>query len=273
MPGDSAIRAFGGVPHAVVPLGGGQGTSWRAGGIVLKPAGRPLELAWTAQFIEKLQRGDRARVSRPLRCSHGDLLCDGWAASEWLEGQHRADRWGEMLQVSKAFHEVAGRSTAVWPTFMERRRDPWSRATRVAWGEEALPPTPPSAAELVGTMLELVATVTEVAVPQVVHSDLAGNVLFADDRGLPPAVIDISPQFRPVEYADAVLVADGVAWHRAPLSFAAAFVDGSPERIGHIARAVIFRVVTAALLPGYNPARVVDEADEYRRLLPSLMRP
>ena len=267
------IRAFGGVPSAAVPLGGGQGTSWRAGGIVLKPDGRPLELAWRAQFVQQLRLDDHIRVSRQLRCSHGDLSCDGWASTEWLEGHHRTDKWSEMLAVSEDFHAAAGRSTAGWPRFMEQRSDPWSRATRVAWGEEALPPMPPSAAKLVREMHDLLTTAPDVAVRQVVHSDLAGNVLFADDLGLPPAVIDISPQFRPVDYAEAVLVADAVAWNGAPLSFAEAFLEESAERIGDLARAVIFRVATAALVPGASPARVLGEADAYRSILPALMPP
>ena len=42
--------------------------------------------------------------------------------------------------------------------------------------------------------------------PQLVHCDLTGNVLFA--AGLPPAVIDISPYWRPPSYAEGVVVAD-----------------------------------------------------------------
>ena len=49
--------------------------------------------------------------------------------------------------------------------------------------------------------------------PQLVHCDLTGNVLFAD--GLPPAVIDISPYWRPPSDAEGVVVADLLCYHGA----------------------------------------------------------
>lgn len=45
------------------------------------------------------------------------------------------------------------------------------------------------------------------------HGDLGGNVVFHET--LPPAVIDVSPYWRPAGYADAIVVADAVAWGRA----------------------------------------------------------
>ncbi len=48
------------------------------------------------------------------------------------------------------------------------------------------------------------------SVSQLIHGDLSGNVLFA--AGLPPAIIDFSPYWRPVAYASAVVAVDGVLW-------------------------------------------------------------
>lgn len=45
---------------------------------------------------------------------------------------------------------------------------------------------------------------------QVVHGDLSGNVLFAD--GAPPAVIDLTPYWRPAAFAAAVVVVDALVW-------------------------------------------------------------
>ncbi len=178
-----------------------------------------------------------------------------------------------MLLVSRTFHDAASRAAVAWPRFMKERSDPWSRATRVAWGEEPLPPMPPAAADLTGAMTEILRAADGPAALQVIHSDLAGNVLFADGAGLPPAVIDISPQLRSVGYADAILVADAVAWNGAPFSFVEHFVQASSRRRADVARAVIFRVATAALFPHTNPARVAREADGYRPLLTTLLRP
>ena len=45
---------------------------------------------------------------------------------------------------------------------------------------------------------------------QLVHGDLLGNVLY--DDSLPPAVIDVSPAWRPARYADAIVVIDALGW-------------------------------------------------------------
>ncbi len=49
--------------------------------------------------------------------------------------------------------------------------------------------------------------------PQIMHADLRGNILFS--ATLPPAVIDISPFWRPPEYAEGIVVADALCWHDA----------------------------------------------------------
>ena len=56
------------------------------------------------------------------------------------------------------------------------------------------------------------------------HGDLTGNVLFA--RGLPPAVIDFSPYWRPVGFASAVVVGDALLWEGADESL----LDGRRAR-------------------------------------------
>jgi hypothetical protein len=133
-----------------------------------------------------------------------------------------------------------------------------------------LPSLPAAAAELVDTMLSLTVNATESPLPQVIHSDLAGNVLL-DDGGLPPAVIDVSLQFRSVPYAEAIFFADAVAWNGAPIGFVEQFVRGSMMHRAGIARAVVFRVVTAALFTDSTAGRVIGEAQGYRCLLPVLV--
>ena len=43
---------------------------------------------------------------------------------------------------------------------------------------------------------------------QIIHGDLNGNVLFTDN--LPPAILDFSPYWRPREFAEAVIITDGL---------------------------------------------------------------
>ena len=52
-PDPGVLAAFG--AHAdPVPLPGGEGTAWRAGEIVLKPAGDPRVAGWTAGLYRDL---------------------------------------------------------------------------------------------------------------------------------------------------------------------------------------------------------------------------
>ncbi len=97
--------------------------------------------------------------------------------------------------------------------------------------------------------------------PQLVHGDLTGNVLFA--AGLPPAVIDISPYWRPPSYAEGVVVADALCYHGA--SGSAFPMMGVP--LTAVARALLFRVATtnALVASGTVSVDLPDEAQRYEQ--------
>ena len=90
--------------------------------------------------------------------------------------------------------------------------------------------------------------------PQLVHSDLTSNVLFADP--LAPAIIDVSPWWAPPEYARAIVVADSLLWHDADAALAD-LVD--PQ---FLLRAVLFRKIVDRLLRPEEDERP-DEDDHY----------
>jgi uncharacterized protein (TIGR02569 family) len=210
------------------PLTGGRGEAFRAGSLVLKPAREPTQAEWLAETLEGLDAGVGVRVVRPARSATGRWVVDGWSAWHWLEGRHRPGMWAEILEVSERFHRAV--SLVPWsPGMMASHR--WAVADRVAWGEQA--------AELPERMRPLLARRRPVDLPrQLIHGDLGGNVLFHD--ALPPAVIDVSPYWRPPGYAAAIVVADAVAWEGAD--------DGLVERLLRdqgdqlLLRAVLFRV-------------------------------
>jgi uncharacterized protein (TIGR02569 family) len=210
------------------PLAGGQGEAFRAGPLVLKPSGEPEQAVWLANALDGLDTDTAVRVVRPVRARTGRWVVDGWAAWRWLDGWHEPGRWDEVLDVSERFHRtVAG---IPWsPAVAASHR--WARGDRVAWGELG--------AELPEAVRPLLDRRCPIDLPcQVIHGDLAMNVLFHDS--LPPAVIDVSPFWRPPGYADAILVADAVAWHGAG--------DELVERLLHrqgdqlLLRAVLFRL-------------------------------
>jgi hypothetical protein len=75
---------------------------------------------------------------------------------------------------------------------------------------------------------------------QLIHGDLGGNVLF--HHALPPAVIDVSPYWRPAAYAAAIVVADAVAWGGAEDDLVERLLRQQGDQL--LLRAVLFRVAT-----------------------------
>ncbi len=219
-----------------VRLAGGQGLSYTAGGLVLKPAGDPALAGWLAEVLDTV-RAEDVRIIRPVRSRSGSWVVDGWSAWQWLDGEHRSDAWQEVLEVSARFHRaVAGVSWS--PALVASHR--WAVADRVAWGEVG--------GELPESVMPLLSLRRPVDLPcQLIHGDLGGNVLFRD--GLPPAVIDVSPYWRPAGYADAIIVADAVAWSGAGPDLVEHLLRQQGEQL--LLRAVLFRVATD---PHFAPA-------------------
>lgn len=260
---DTVLRAFGARGPAR-PLAGGQGTSWFADGLVFKPEAGPLQ-EWLGETLPRDGR-DGFRLAEQVRARDGSWSHDGWSATRRVEGAAPdytdVRTWAAIIAAGRAFHHaVAGLER---PQFLGSRRDRWARADRVAWGEEDIGFIPRFAS--LATVLRRALDPADHREPsQIVHADLAGNVLFAP--GLPPAVIDVSPYWRPVSFAEGMVVADALCWHDAPLSL--------PSRLGvprsALARALLFRMTTTSLRAAdLDDAAIRDEADRYRRAATAL---
>ena len=238
------LAAFGLAGCVPAPLGGGQGTSWRAGDLVLKPAaGDPDELAWQIRTFSQLSR-DGFRLARPRLAADGSPCIDGWSATEFVSGSHRPRRWPDIIAAGDLFHRALRNLPR--PAFLDHRTDPWATADRVAWNE--IP-----AAEFPGVphLPQLTAARRPVGAPsQLIHGDLTGNVLFDDQ--LPPAIIDFSPYWRPVPYAAAVVVADALVWEGADRQILRA-VRHFGDFGQYLVRGLIFRIVTDWILAGDEP--------------------
>lgn len=184
----------------------------------------------------------------------------GWSAWRWVDGWHADDRWGEVIALSERLARVlAGRPR---PAFLERLDDPWVRAGHVAFGQAPVAPYRhrPDIAALLPFLRPLTSTTN-----QLIHNDLAGNVLFDDPR--PPAVIDFTPGWRPAGYQTAVVVADAFLWHDAGPALAdqaAALVDDFHQLF---ARAILFRLVVDAIVrprdPGLTYLPVVERGTHW----------
>lgn len=253
------IRAFGGDPTQLTWLPGGQGTSWRAGEVVLKPTSPSERIDWLAAVLDQVPDTDDFRVARPLAADDGRWIVDSWSATGWREGEHLPQRWEDGLRVSAAFHAALARVRA---EPLPDGDDPWSVGARVAWGKQlAVPNLPADVAALLDELAPLLEEPWMGPPPQIIHGDL-GNILYA--KNLPPAVIDMSPHFAPAPFADAIIVADAVAWEDAPVGLAVRFATTRAGGAQVLARAAVFRVVTVAQLRRSSPDRVAAEVAGYR---------
>jgi uncharacterized protein (TIGR02569 family) len=223
---EGVLAAFGLAGAVPVRLSGGQGTAWRAGQVVLKPADAVQAGRWFAEVYDTLT-GPGFRVPRPVRTLTGDWVAHGWTCYQWVPGEADdwsgvSPRWPEVVALSRALHAaLAGVPVPPWRATVQ---NPWTIGDEVAWGErDPGPLLGPAAGPLAGQLRRLLAVLRPVDLPaQLVHADLRGNVLFAD--GLPPAVIDFSPLERAAGLPLAILAVDTLMWNRA-----------SPEVLGHLA--------------------------------------
>jgi uncharacterized protein (TIGR02569 family) len=202
-PSQDAQHAFGAATPPQ-PLDGGQGQTWLAGDIVLKPAGMAAEVRWRATVLDALPDIDGLRIARPVRAASGDWLHDGWEAWHHVAGRTDPTRWNDALHAGAAFHSAI--AAVDRPDFLDNRDNWWSHADRAAWNLEVVEETP-----ILRRLME--ARVPVATNQQVVHGDLLGNVLY--EAGQPPAIIDWAPYWRPTSWATAVAVVDALCWHGA----------------------------------------------------------
>lgn len=245
-PPPNVLRAFAAAARPE-PLPGGQGSSWKAGTIVLKPVDDPMRAEETATLVAGLVE-DGFRLARPVAARSGRFVESGWSAWLWVEGRHADDRWPEVVAVSVRLARVlAGRPR---PAFLDRLDDPWVRAGRVAFGSAPVAPYGgrPDVAALLPHLRPLAA-----AESQLIHNDVAGNVLFDDPA--PPAVIDFTPGWRPAGYQTAVVVADAWLWHGAGPDLADQAAAVVPDLAQLLLRALLFRLVVDAIFRPGDPGR------------------
>ena len=201
-------------------------------------------LEWEERFCDRVV-DDGFRLQRLRRAHDGRIIVDGWIARDYLAGDHPIGSWPERIDAGLALLRAFGAATPLAPPMPALPRgDAWATADRMAWEELRVPPAAmadPAVAELADARGE----VRQQA--QVVHGDLTGNVLFHGE--LPPAVIDMSPYFRPAAFAAGVIAADAVVWHGAGLSLARRVME-LPDGRESLIRAMLFRHLTSLLLPG-----------------------
>lgn len=236
---------------------GGQGTSWLAGHLVLKPGDGPAH-GWLGNALADLVI-EGIRVATPVASRDGAWVVEGWTATLFVPGAQPdlslSSTLTRIVEAGQLFHQaVAGLPR---PDFLDVRDDPWAVADRVAWREQRTRFVAP----LANVARRLSSQPDPPGSPQLVHGDLTGNVLLAPN--LAPAVIDLSPYWRPTSYAEAVVIADALCYHGAT---SAVLRDvGLP--VEAVARALLFRLATtnAFAQNSSNETDLESEAQRYER--------
>jgi hypothetical protein len=214
---------------------------------------------WLGTMLAAVRPVD-VRIAKPVQTRGGSWRHAGWVATQWVEG-NEPDRaamtvWADILEAARAFHRAVAHLPR--PSCLDERHDPWAVADRGAWGEGPVHVHD----AFTGTVRRLSAAVAPLGSSQLVHGDLAGNVLFA--AGLAPAVIDLSPYWRPPEYAEGVLVADALCWHGA----AASLLLDVGVSVSAVARGLLFRMLATServLSCGTTNIDIREEAHRYHK--------
>lgn len=246
------LAAFGAGGVAPDQLPGGRGVAFRCGDIVFKPVDNTAESSWIAATFEQL-RISGIRVARPVRSSDGRWVVAGWSAQRYVSGRVEP-RYNEIIETSLILHEaLAGVAN---PRYLRDRHDLYSWADRLAWGEPASGEWSLGDGHGARLFQELAIGRKSVDLPrQVVHGDMFGNVLFAGSA--PPAVIDITPYWRPAVWSAAVIAVDALSWGGAQTELLQDWAD-LPEWPQMLLRALMFRLAVSLSHPRSTPSSLVE---------------
>lgn len=234
------------------PLDGGQGHSVQVGDLVLSPGRDATTADQLDPVIARLAAGlDHAvprslRIAMPIPTRDLRWVVDGWGATRFEPGARPCHDLAVLLATSRLLHAHLAVVVPTAPDGLEQRTDRWALAERAAFG-----PEPPL--DILGEELAQDWGEADLGSDQLVHGDLAGNVLL--DRAGLPLVIDLSPYWRPALWAEAVVVLDAVLWQGADVTALNGWRHGRPRQA--MLRAAAFR-----LLSDEDP-----DLDHYREVL------
>lgn len=175
----------------------------------------------------------------PVPARDGSWVIDGWSATRFEPGTRTCDDLDVTRAAGALLHAEFAQAFSAWEPADQPARHRWDEAHRLAFGERAEVPDG-------GTddlcswvdLLERQRDSTPIGVPQLVHGDLAGNVLL-DEAGA-PVVIDVSPYWAPALWAEAVCVLDMVLWHGADAVHMQRWCGGAHRQA--MLRAALFRL-------------------------------
>lgn len=243
-----------------VLLSGGQGTSFRIDNAVVKQVEDTVYSETVLSIVDQLSPVNY-RVAKPLKTKENTFIGHGWQCTQYENGEEKQGKLKEKLAVSRALHHDLKQVKIEVLTGGIKPNDPWSMAHRVAWGQIQIPADiNQKAAKVLKRLLNNLA-LREYDDFQIIHGDLAGNILF--DKILPPLVIDFSPTIAPVAYAEAILIVDCIAWQGSDITN----IDWLSNNDDMLIRAVIFRLTVEAVFAGNDEQRFSKQYELFHPII------
>ncbi len=234
-------------------LPGGRGGSVRAGDLVLSPGRDDAESTWLSPVLarlavrmdERVRRRPRdLRVAVPVPARDGTWVVDGWAASRYEPGTATCTDLDVVVAAGRVLHAELASAVPTAPEVLAVRTHRWARADVLANDStadavaDAVRGRPHAA--LVARLLRVRDDHDARGAEQLVHGDLAGNVLL--DAAGAAVVIDVAPYWRDPAWAEAVAVLDLVLWSGADAAALASYAAGPARAV--LARAALFRLLS-----------------------------
>lgn len=226
-PKSEIVEAFG-LSGAPVWLSGGRGLCYLVGETVFKPSDNDTEAQWISELTTQLllRSPTSYQLSKPREVvgQTNTFVFNGWTAFSFLPGAVEVGGdFKEVLQVCQVFHADLAALVHESPAFLSERSNRWDEADKVTWSEKKLEDVlgvdQVILAHLNPTLEKLVHArepLPESVESQLIHADFGTNVLFQEDPERPvgpPAIIDLTLYWRPARYAEAIVVADALAWN------------------------------------------------------------
>jgi uncharacterized protein (TIGR02569 family) len=240
------------VPDDPRPLTSGHGHSVVAGDLVLSPGRDAATCSWLNPALARLAveldttTPRSLRIAMPIPSRDGRWVVDGWAASRYEPDTHPCHELEVLVATGRLLHARLASAVPSPPDGLRERSDRSARAERAAFdGSHATGIPLEHVGALVGDLSAQLDD-TDLGPDQLVHADLAGNVL-VDGSGV-PVVIDVAPSWRPVLWAEALCVLDAVLWHGADATVLVGWSQGSRRQA--MVRAAMYRLLSHELAPG-----------------------
>lgn len=199
-PDSKTLEAFG-IFTKPVPLPGGEGRTFRAGNMVLKHISQDARdyTEWISKLYSQIKENG-FRVPKPILTKNKERITPrGWTAWTYISGNHNFRKQvPQSIKAIRAFHRELKQVSQ--PSFLTNDT-PYTRADHYAWA--TAPKKVRRAVKREVDRLYALRTPLDKVKNQLIHGDLnPDNILFSPTH--PPAIIDLAPYWRPVDFALAV---------------------------------------------------------------------